>query len=285
MNGKARILAAIAILGLALLFQPQARADVTLEMTGGGTGYFMGGMHTSPYVLSLNGVVSLALACDDVVAEAYPGDQWTATATFGYPQDLVASGNVPEFQFGGNTQEMQQSYDAAGLLAYNILTDFLQGSQKTTDSYTGLDTYSFDATKGPWADPSTWVDASSAAGESSYQFGIMSWALWSLFDPNWTSTYLPGVDGAPTDTSIITNLANQYLQEAQSETVYMAILTPDSAGSDGSNPQEFLGVLGTPQPTGWGGTSPEGSSVAFLAFDLLVLLAGIFLVRKRLLAR
>jgi len=275
-----RILVTVGLLGVAAATHPPARADpidpipVAVAMTDGGTGFHLGGKYTSPYVLNISGSIddtgltwgiTLALACDDIGGEVAPGEAWTAQAMVANPSDLTSSTgqmytNASQVNYGMSVGE---AYDIAGLLAYDIIKAYTSGPT------------AYDGDGNPTA----------FGGWDSDQFGVATWALWSLFDPSWQQIWNP--QGADDGSSL--NIANAVANELsiytaaynQGDSVRLAILTPDD-----KTYQEFLGIAGAPDfdPVSWNYGAPEGSSLAFLAFDLLAVFGGIFLVRKRILA-
>jgi len=274
MSGRTGVLIAGGFLSAVLAMPPLARADpVNMLMTDGGTGYTMGYKYTSPYVVQVTdgGSFVLALACDDLAGQIGPGSTWTADAEFVDPQALVAGG-FQQFSPGGNDLQTQMTYDAAGLLANDIITHFNAGSQQITDSF-----------------GTTYIYVQPAGGWGSYDFGLATWALWALFDPSWTGVYVPE-DGSTNGTGtadpdlatmqgLVAGMDAYYLGLAQTEKIGLQIITPDPPSPYA---QEFLAVTGSPTQASWG--LPEGSAVPYMPFDLLVLFGGIFLLRKRIVA-
>jgi len=277
MRGRTGVLIAGGFLSAMLAMSPLARAEpVNMVMTDGGTGYTMGYKYTSPYVVQVTdgGSFVLALACDDLAGQIGPGSTWTAVENAVNPQDLVAGG-FQQFSPGGDNFDTQITYDAAGLLANDIITHFNAGAVPVYDSTgTTIITYTYNQPAGGWG---------------SYDFGLATWALWALFDPNWTGVYV-AEDGTTNGTGtadpdlttmegLVAGMDASYLGLAQTESIPLLIITPDPPSPYA---QEFLAVTGSPTQISWG--LPEGSAVPFLPFDLLVLFGGIFLVRKRIVA-
>lgn len=103
-------------------------------------------------------------------------------------------------------------------------------------------------------------DPTLSADEAAY-----SYAIWTIFDPSAISDYV----GNPlTVDSLITEAFAANYSGAG-----VTVWTPDpNKGPGNGGPQEFLTVQ-----------TPEAPSLANLAFDLTALLAGLFLVRRRML--
>jgi hypothetical protein len=165
MNIKRTVLrSGLAAVGLAVFcWSPSAFADVNMVLTGV-TGPSMGGVYTSPYTATINGVNTLII-CDDFLTDVSVGLAWTASAT------NVSSLNGPnpstalKFDTAPGTPaeavKQEQDYATAAYLAIEILAQ----------------------------------DQNTLSGQ--YMAGILSYALWDLFDPILLTTYQSPVCNHP----------------------------------------------------------------------------------------
>jgi hypothetical protein len=255
---SARILALAAPFLAGLFLSPGAAlADipVTMQLTGLETGFFMGGVFTSPYKIQVDGGSTLLLACDDYTTDIYIGYAWNATQ---YTLSDVADNGPQKFHpttvtYPGGTQvvyTVQQMYGALGWLAEQLATD-----------------------------PSV-LATSERAGEYSY-------AIWQVFDPS--AIYGYNRQALTTDQQLQVSLLMQeaFSQGGVSSNYQVDIFTPDFDTPS----QEFIGISEKPQlfanglpqladdqPVG----VPEGPTAAFLAVDLLGLSGIVFLLRRRI---
>lgn len=257
-------------LAVLMALQPAARANtdvLALEGLGPAFGSGSTGVYLSPYTISVNGHTVTMLSCDDY--EGGVPASWSAAVNsinngaitgvdFPNAADIAPDGGVL-VTFPGTTPVTADytpvvAYEAAGFLAAQIMYGNLD--------FTNLAEYSF--------------------------------ALWQLFDP---SAYLDmNTDLADYysadqttinayDTAVAADMASAFSEVAagganlQSLVSNLEVFTPvPGAGYDYSTTQEFLGFSGQPDLV------PEASGVSFLAFDLLALFGGIFLVQKRVLS-
>jgi len=269
MTGRIRaVLVALAFLGLVMVSQSTASADnIQLTLTSVGSATFPPdpayGVYVDPYVgtLSDNGVSvqNLAVICDDFADDTYVSEQWSATPTT-FDGTAASLSNTRMAQLTGLTgSNLINAYSAVAYLAEELLQDTGSGTDATNNRT------------------------------------LLSFAIWAVFDPydglgnnpqrvgvyTWLDTYAPGysttIQGIVTDAESTAHL-QQGLSDLYNISIYSPVGTPD--GYSGP-PQEFL-VDNSGNSTGWGGTSPEGSSLAFLAFELCVLFGGLFAVRKRI---
>ena len=239
---KTLAVAPLALVAGLILLQPRAFAD-TLQLTGLKTNFTMGGVYTSPYLVSVNGgTPSIMFACDDFTKDISIGHTWTANEV-----DLseIGDGGPQKFKTavavsipGGTTTTytIAQEYNAAAYLAEQLLTV-----------------------------PSILAD-SDLAGEYSF-------AIWQIF----YSGAINGWNGNHHLTSTQQAAVGALMTTAFSYTGSLAgmyLYTPDPDTSS----QEFIGFSSAKVPT----TSvPEAATPAFLAFNFLALSGVMFLRRRR----
>jgi len=201
----------------------------------GVNGSSMGGVYTSPYYADIRDSAGnfigtgIAVICDDFATDSYVGQSFTVTAT-----SVASLNGGTEVKFDHNDAAKQQDdYATAAFLVGEILA---QDQTTSTGAYTA---------------------------------GILSFALWSLFDPD------PGVLASIGSTAAEDAAkALQFAREnraSYSEYGDVVIWTPSPVGVS----QEFLTV----------GVRPPGmaepSSVAILCVDLLAVGGLILLIRRR----
>ncbi len=272
-----RRLASLALLGLASVVTATigfAQSTTTFDLTGvqgvqGLQGYTLAGAYTSPYLAEIGGSsVGTNVICDDFWDESFIPEEWTAYVTqlSQVPAGSDTTDNVPSAAAGDDTTlkwsgatvtlsgeptltlNQQQAYETAALLTIDILDVSPMGAGAAIDSY----------------------------------------AMWGLFDPNG--------NGNPSDLGAFGTLANAGLttdlSEAQSilyqaasavenegvaalngatATIYSFDSCISSVCSSSNPPQEFI-VVNTPEP----------SSIAILAADLLAVAAIAFFFRRRM---
>jgi hypothetical protein len=216
-----------------------------MELLSSPSGNNMGGVYTSPYQISVNGVPTL-LVCDDFTTDINFGHTWNAIE---YDITQVTGTGPQKFQHTPNPvtypgqptpvdYTIQQQYDAVAWLAEQLLDGSI------------LDT--------------------------SYAAAIYSYAIWQIFD----STAIDGYNGdalnAQEQSDVKSAMSAAFSATHLDYEIY--IYTPDPFDSS----QEFLGIGShLPTPYDFPNTPvPEGSTLALLGFDLLSALAGIFLVRR-----
>ena len=241
---KTLAVAPLSLLAGLILLQPKAMAD-QLQLTGLKTGFSMGGVYTSPYLISVNGQPTLMFACDDFTTDISIGHTWTAyevtlsqVATNG-PQKFKTAVSVAIPDASGLTTTshsytIQQEYDAAAYLAEQLLTV-----------------------------PST-LSNSTIAGEYSF-------AIWQIF----YSGAINGYNGnalTPTQKAAVGGLMTAAFNNTTALTG-MYLYTPDPLSSS----QEFIGFA-----PGVGITSvPEARTPLLLAFNSLTLCGVLFFLRRR----
>ncbi|MGB9458955.1 MAG: hypothetical protein WCB12_23125 [Bryobacteraceae bacterium] len=197
----------------ALLFAGGAFAQVTMELTGVGTGANLGGVYTSPYVASINGT-STYVICDDFLNDISIGDVWQA---YQNPLSSVTSSGPQMFTTPDySPYTIQQEYDAAAILAEDVLNTFLSNSPLAEE-------YSF--------------------------------AIWTLFDPAAINGY-GGNTLSVSQQNLALGFMNSALAQAATSGapsgVNVTIYTPDGSitggpdGGKGLTAQEFL-VISTPE--------------------------------------
>jgi len=241
----------------AFCFVPGAFADTaTLNLTGvsGGT---LGGVFTSPYIATVDGVSNVYVICDDFADDTYVNEQWTTAVTTYTVNDLSGISKPPvyfsdgysvtlsssTYSLGGASLTQTQAYTTAAILAIEILQAKQQGNQ-TAQNY-------------------------------------LSYALWSLFDG---STPLTGKPGLQSNTTYVQN-ALSYLYAAEQSALSgnlsayadatITIYDYNGGGVTGCGgcappPQEFLSVR-----------MIEPSELAALTLDLLGVAGLIAFVARR----
>jgi hypothetical protein len=113
-----------------ILFPRAAVADVpVLDLIGTNNSINMGGVYTSPYRITVDGVPSW-LVCDDFVTDINIGNKWYADV-YTLPQ---VGPDGPQ-KFHGTTPTIQDDYYAAAWLAYQLLTDSSIRTDTTTSAY------------------------------------------------------------------------------------------------------------------------------------------------------
>lgn len=178
----------------------------------------MGGVYTSPYIATIDTQTGVLVICDDFTTDSYIGQNFTANSTL--VSDLTGSTASTAVKFdNSNASQQQTDYATAAYLAQEIIAQDLSGSP------------------------------------SNYTLGILSYALWGVFDPSLLS--LSNGQGTLSCTLTYGCLTSQQLADAKSAlsnaitnagstTQYsnVEIYTP----SPKSVSQEFL-VVKTPEPS------------------------------------
>jgi len=265
-----RVLMALLFAGMVLLILPVARADVIsmqliipdpvnypdyyspTHFVWGGNG--QGAWDVNPYLIKVDdNLQGWALACDDINGEI-PEDPWYATVN-----DLhLAKNNVadpgPQKFTVTDTATTRLYYDAAGLAAWDIINNHF--------------------------------DKPGYDGWGAEQFGVATFAIWYLFAPADVAAQLNASQLQQVQTA-----AAAYLDWATYSNIDVTIYTPCGMNAncegdpDLSVSQEFLYIAGDANPTAHQHNVAEGSALPTLAFDLLAVFAGIFLLRRRVLQR
>lgn len=253
-----------------------ALATVTFNLTGVGSGDpSLDNIYTSPYTGTINGGPTIPVICDDFADDSFVPEQWTAyvtslsSLTSSVDNNLkwgtsatgtsnVVAGTAPTVgsvnSFSWNLSQTE-AYDVAALLSIDIVTSG-QGSTAQKD---------------------------------------LSYALWGLFDPSgssgaftWLSSYSDYSDQSAAETDL-KNAINQVTNAINGGTLssllgnynitiysYDPYANPNGPSCGGgpcpnSPPQEFISV-----------TTPEASTPALLAIDLLGFLALAAFLRRRI---
>ncbi len=227
-----------------------AFGQVNMTLTGPPPGPSMGGIYTSPYTATIDGV-STPVICDDFNSESFQGLNWMATATgLAALTGGTASTSVKFEQ--GDAATQQFDYSVISYLAVELMQ----------------------------------VDQSTSAGQEAA--GEMSYAIWDVFDPTADmSTPTPLTDselqqiGNPFDSAHYTP-GYGYLIGAE-QAVHTLGLTPTNFSAqmgynvtiytptpDQSLTQEFLSV-----------SAPEPSAPALLGVYLSSLVGLILVFRRR----
>jgi hypothetical protein len=239
-SSKTLAVAPLALLAGLIVLQPHAVAD-SLELTGLQTGFSMGGVYTSPYLISVNHATpSIMFACDDFTTDIYIGKAWTATEVNlsdvgpGGPQKFKTAVDVSIPDDGTITPTILQEYNAAAYLAEQLLTNLSIRSSSDTAGY-----YSF--------------------------------AIWQIFD----SDAINGYNGnalTPDQQAAVGTLMTTAFLNSNTSPVGMYLYTPDPATPS----QEFIGL----DPLSIASV-PEAATPVLLAFNSLALCGVLFLLRRR----
>jgi len=225
--------------------QPNASADVTMKL--GSTFYSpaFGPDYPSPYSISINnGPQVWAFSCDDFLRTISPGLTWNADV---YTLDQVTPTGPQKFR----PATAKVDYEAAGLLAWAIMANPQSNGNwaETVNSYAIWSIFYSGAENSLTTEQKTAVDAARAAAYAGNLHALVAGS-------SITSHTLDGTG------------AEFYALTGNSLLIY----TPDPLTAS----QEFLSL------TSGDVHVPESSSVAFLAFDLSIVLGGALLAWKRL---
>ena len=244
----------LAILGL-ICVTTGAFASQSFTLTGAGPAH-LGGVYTSPYTATIEGVGSgIKVFCDDFIDDVYIGETWQVNATKLSDLPLSDPGS-PLMWNNDNTTKQVTNYITAALLASQLLQ--LGNPQ-------------------------------SLAAEE------ISWAIWDVFDPTaplYSADYLPAyatdiagyltaaqaqanaiVGTAPTLITLraaVSSFSNVtiYTPSPKDQTAVIGIC-PAGVGKCGL-PQEFISV-----------SMAEPSSPLLLGFDFLAIGGLVLAVRRR----
>jgi len=243
-----------------------AWAQDSMVLTGAGAWAAMGGVYTSPYGISVNGVPTL-LICDDYTTDISLGQTWTADAT---TLTTVDSGDVGSLKFA---------------TAPYSTTPGIVGATSTPPSGT---TVAYDyATAAVLAAELLTSPGAGTSAENTETVGELSYALWGVFDaPLLTSTNTgfgtlsaAELAAANNDLSaaqaLVTNATSGGVTTLSNITVNgapiasMTVYTPIAPNGLASS-QEFITVA-----------MPEASYPSILALDLLAAAGLGFALRRR----
>jgi hypothetical protein len=239
----------LAILGL-ICFATGAFATQSFTLTGAGPAN-LGGVYTSPYIATIEGVGSnIAVFCDDFLDDVYIGETWQVNAN--KLSDLpLLDPNSPLMWDTTDPTKQVTDYITAALLATQLLQ--LGNSQ-------------------------------------SLEAEEISWAIWDVFDPTaplYSAQYLPSyesaisgylisaqlqakaiVSGAPTLSAAVSSFSNVTIYTPAPKNSTAVGTCP--VGANCGLPQEFISV-----------TMAEPSSPLLLGFDFLAIGALVLVVRRR----
>jgi hypothetical protein len=221
-------------------------ADVNITLTGPPPGPSMGGVYTSPYTASIDGV-STSVICDDFTSDSFQGLSWAATATdLGMLTGGTASTSVKFEQSDAATQQFDYS-----VISY-LSVELMQ------------------------------VDQSTSAGQTAA--GEMSYAIWDVFDPA-ADLSSPDPLTGPELAAIgnpLEGYTSGYLYNAEQEVTTLGLTPTNFSARTGYNvtiytatpnqdfTQEFVSV-----------SAPEPSAPALFGVYLSGLVGLIFLYRRR----
>ena len=243
----------VAILGL-LCFTTGAFATQSFTLTGAGPAN-LGGVYTSPYLATIQGVGSnIAVFCDDFLDDVYIGETWQVNAN--KLSDLPLSDPNSPLMWdtvnttAGKTKQVTD-YITAALLATQLLN---------------------------------------LGNPQSLEAEEISWAIWDVFDPTaplYSATYLPAyataiadyltaaqiranaiVSGAPTLSAAVSSFSNVTIYTPSPKDSTSVGSCP--AGIRCGLPQEFISV-----------SMAEPSSPLLLGIDFLAIGGLVLAVRRR----
>lgn len=132
-----------------LCFATSAFAQVNMQLTGvNGNSY--GGVYTSPYFATVNGVATTVI-CDDFGTDSYIGEKWTANVstvsnptTAKFSASNVQQSTNPTTGFTGlGSLTTQQAYDAVASLATQLLGVSSSSQQAIILSYAIWEVFDF----------------------------------------------------------------------------------------------------------------------------------------------
>ena len=245
-------------LGTAAFAQPPS---VSLTLTAPNPQqYAMGGVYTSPYQFSINGVTTYLMTCDDFLSNVYPGESWQAY------QNQLSDINGTTFDKYVNfdtaspatPQQQQTDYETATLLTSWLMNWGLSDPTNTT-------------------------------GFGNAKAGELSYAIWAVFDPQllnntYQASLAPNAEGKLTATEL--SQAQFYLSQAQMDVASGSVGIPTAniytyngnpVSLANNPPQEFIQITGTTHSM----PMPEPSSALSLVLDLAGVLGVVVLIRRR----
>ena len=254
-NSLNRLAVALLFLAGPILSQRAALADVSMKLIGTNNSFSMGGVYTSPYQIEINGVNTL-LICDD----------FTTDISFGYPW------NANKYTLSDVTNSGPQKFiNATNTVTYPTGTG--TDHDGTPKNYTIRQQYDAVA----WLAEQLLTDSSIRSDPNTA--GYYSYAIWQIFDSKAWQGYGGNNLTAPQQDQVTYYMWEAFQQNSLGHVIY--IYTPNPADAS----QEFIGIgasLNRRQQFETA-TVPEGSTVAFLAFDFLALPGIILLLRRRIL--
>lgn len=245
-----------------------------LEITAANPdGYYLGGIYTNPYTFSItqNGSTTypVLLSCDDFFNDVYQNESWTANITqlstiegetslnktVYFPYNSSQAQNLPN---NGSTavQQQQWGYEEIAYLAADLYYNYAKDTNDSLDNY------------------------------GNAQAAQLSYAIWDIYDPSLLTDNTQHLDSADLTAAENYVAQAQYFVQHGGLVGNALIFTPIcntttntgcttesniklSNGSITGAPQEFIEVL---SPNG-ANPMPEPSLIAFLAVDLIFVLA------------
>jgi hypothetical protein len=248
---KLLYMAAVALLCIA----PSAFADNTLTLVNGNANYGMGGVYTSPYLVSVNGSPVLMI-CDDFLTNVSLGQSWSAGET---PLTALSNESSPnsnvKFDHSGspspdaneNAAQQMWDYATAAYLANELMTSPLAMANNFGNETAGEISFAI------------WGIFDTQLLDSAYQAGLSSGAEGKLTSVELTaaSNFLAIARAATSGVTDFSTLPN------------VTIYTSNPQTGSGSS-QEFLKV-----------TVAEPPSPVFLGLNLLAMAGLILVVRRR----
>jgi hypothetical protein len=126
MSRTFRHLVALGLLAAA----PASFASVMMDLTGVGNGTNYGGVYDSPYDISINGLASMLLSCDDFATEINIGSTWTAMT-----ENAASVDGSVKFSTPYSPYTLQQTYSAAAWIATQLVTPAIMGNTNPQIDY------------------------------------------------------------------------------------------------------------------------------------------------------
>lgn len=219
--------------------------QVTMQLTSPGNNG-LGGVYVAPYYASINGGTSLAVICDDYADESWVGaPSWNANVV-----------NVSTLQGEGTPNALVMFDKSPGTQAE---------ANKQQQDYAEAAYLAVQLMNPGTLCPST-ADC----------VGDIQYAIWNIFDPSafngikYTSGPLSALTGNDLSNALYWQgvAQNLYASNAISVGMFSNVTVYSPVG--GGPPQEFLRV-----------TTPEASTLANLAADMLGLMGLVLVVRRR----
>jgi len=221
--------------------------------------YSLGGVYTNPYTFDVGGATGVLLSCDDFFNDVYLGESWKAqqTALSTIENETSVNNNV---YFPGNSSQAQN--------LPNNGTNPVQQQQFGYEeiAYLAANLY-YNASADDWGNA---------------QAAQLSYAIWDIYDPSLLANNTQHLDS--TDLTAAQNdVAAAQTFVKNGGTVGSALIFTPMCGNSVCTTQtpgaqqEFIEVL---SPNS-GAPMPEPSLVAFLAVDLIFVLALVARWRRR----